>query len=139
MSPTRTDYRHRRAGAAPVVTAPGAQPEGVGSVAVVTMRSAGDADDYWRRPPADAGRATPPAADVPEPTYTGPPPTHPPPRGWRTPQVMRPAPPRVLPGQDLPGLDYAERGARTVTLGIGMIAGAIMLILSCLLCSRVLF
>jgi hypothetical protein len=33
----------------------------------------------------------------------------------------------------------AERGARTLTLGIGMIAGAIVLILTCLLCSRVLF
>jgi hypothetical protein len=44
-----------------------------------------------------------------------------------------------LPAQDLDDLDEAERSARTITYGVGMIAGAIMLVLLCLLCSRVLF
>jgi hypothetical protein len=36
-------------------------------------------------------------------------------------------------------LDAGERSARTLTLGVGMIAGAVVLILTCLLCSRLLF
>jgi hypothetical protein len=114
------------------------------------VTSPGDGDDaYWRRPseaaetdqPTETGQPGTGAAGTPhaKQPYTGPPPTQPPPRGWRTPHVTRPAPPRALPEQDLVGLDEAERGARTLTLGIGMIAGAVVLILSCLLCSRVLF
>ncbi len=41
--------------------------------------------------------------------------------------------------QDERALDEAERSARTVTYGIGMIAGAVLLVVVCLLCSRVLF
>lgn len=36
-------------------------------------------------------------------------------------------------------MDDAEGSARTVTYGIGMVAGAIAIILMCLLCSRLLF
>jgi hypothetical protein len=36
-------------------------------------------------------------------------------------------------------IDEAEGSARTLTYGIGMVAGAIALILMCLLCSRLLF
>jgi hypothetical protein len=50
-----------------------------------------------------------------------------------------PAPPRELPAQDFPELDTAEQGARTVTYGVGMVAGAIVLIVICALCSRILF
>lgn len=107
------------------------------------MTQPGDGDDaYWRRPPAgadpDAGRPVPPAPP-PGPAYSGPPPTMPPPPGWRPPLVAQPVPPRQLPAQDHEDLDEAERSARTVTYGVGMIAGAIMLVLLCLFCSRLLF
>jgi hypothetical protein len=36
-------------------------------------------------------------------------------------------------------LDDAEGSARTVTYGIGLVAGAIAFILMCLFCARVLF
>jgi hypothetical protein len=51
----------------------------------------------------------------------------------------QPAPPRQLPTQNHPELDMAEQSARTVTYGIGMVAGAIVLIVVCALCSRILF
>jgi hypothetical protein len=44
-----------------------------------------------------------------------------------------------MPGQDLDALDESERSARTVTYGVGLVVGAIALILMCLLCARVLF
>jgi len=53
--------------------------------------------------------------------------------------VVQPPPPRRLPPQDEQSLDEAERSARTVTYGIGMIAGAVLLVVVCTLCSRVLF
>ncbi|MFV2017595.1 translation initiation factor 2 [Micromonospora sp. LOL_023] len=107
----------------------------------------GGADDlYWRRPdPAtpepDGGRAGPEFAGPGRagPSYTGPPVGTPPPPGWRPPLVVNPAPPGSLPPQDLAAVDGEERNARTVTYGVGMIAAAIMIILTCLLCSRVLF
>jgi hypothetical protein len=114
----------------------------VGSVVGVTMRSGGDPDAYWRRPAGSPADAQPPVAPSPGPEpapYAGPPPTEPPPPGWRTPQVVRPAPPRNLPQQNLAEVDEAERSARTLTYGVGMIAGAVVLILICLLCSRALF
>jgi hypothetical protein len=36
-------------------------------------------------------------------------------------------------------VDEAEGSARTMTYGIGLVAGAIALILMCLLCARALF
>jgi hypothetical protein len=50
-----------------------------------------------------------------------------------------PAPPRDLPPQDHAELDTAEKSARTITYGIGMVAGAVLLIVICALCSRALF
>ncbi|MEH1015539.1 translation initiation factor 2 [Micromonospora sp. CPCC 206060] len=105
----------------------------------------GPDDSFWRRPAADAedpgtGPSGPvPPAGPPDPGYPGPPTAPPPAAGWRPPVHLRPAPPRRLPAQDPGRLDEAERSARTVTYGVGMIAGAVVLVLICLLCSRVLF
>lgn len=105
----------------------------------------GDPDAFWRRPADD----TPPAAGTEPadagpagsntPGYAGPPPTAPPVPGWRPPVEVRPAPPRELPPQDHTAMDHEERSARTVTYGIGMVAGAILLIVVCALCSRFVF
>ena len=98
-------------------------------------------DEYWRQPdpsyPAD--RPTQPVAEPAAPPYTGPPRTDPPPADWRPPTVAQPPPPRSMPAQDIDALDEAEGSARTVTYGVGMVAGAIALILMCLLCARALF
>jgi hypothetical protein len=53
--------------------------------------------------------------------------------------VVQPPPPRQLPPQNEPELDRAEESARTLTLGVGMLAGAVLLIVICVLCSRVVF
>jgi hypothetical protein len=63
----------------------------------------------------------------------------PPPPGWRPPVEYEPAPPRELPQQDQVELDTAEQSARTVTLGVGVVVGAILLIVICVLCGRVVF
>jgi hypothetical protein len=52
---------------------------------------------------------------------------------------VQPAPPRPLPAQDVPALEAAEGSARTLTYGVGLIAGAVLLVVMCLLCSRLLF
>jgi hypothetical protein len=44
-----------------------------------------------------------------------------------------------MPAQDIDALEEAEGSARTVTYGIGLVAGAIAIILMCLLCARVIF
>lgn len=85
--------------------------------------------------PRPGSEGTPPAA---QPAYTGPPPTVPPPPGWQPPVEVEPPPPRALPPQDHSELDAAEQGARTLTYGIGMVAGAVVLIMICALCSRIL-
>lgn len=107
----------------------------------VTTRNGGPADDeFWRRP-ADGTPPPPepPPAEPAAPEYPGPPPSAPPPRGWRPPVVMQPPTPRQLPHQDAAGIEEEERSARTLTYGIGMIAGAILMVVICLLCSRALF
>jgi hypothetical protein len=71
--------------------------------------------------------------------YQGPPPTQPPPWGWRPPVHIEPPAPRSLAPQDLEAIDAGEKDARTVTYGIGLIAGAVFLVVSCLLCARALF
>jgi hypothetical protein len=48
-------------------------------------------------------------------------------------------PPRALPAQDLPRLEESEQRARTLTYGIAMVAGAIMIVLMLVLCGRALF
>ncbi len=99
-------------------------------------------DEYWQRPDPsyEASRPVPPTpASDPPPPYTGPPRTDPPPADWRPPTVAQPPPPRSMPAQDIDALDEAEGSARTVTYGVGLVAGAIALILMCLLCARALF
>jgi hypothetical protein len=100
-----------------------------------------DDDVYWQRPDPDAPK--PDAAPTPEPdtaqSYQGPPRQSPPSADWRPPTIAQPPPPRRLPPQNMEALDDAEGSARTVTYGIGMVAGAIALILMCLLCARMLF
>jgi hypothetical protein len=51
---------------------------------------------------------------------------------------VRAAPPRTLPPQDLPRLEEAEQRSRTLTYGIAMVAGAIMVVLTLVLCGRTL-
>jgi hypothetical protein len=101
-----------------------------------------DDDAYWQRPDPEQEGSGPveprPAPDA-GPPYSGPPRTDPPPPGWRPPVIAQPPPPRDLPGQDIDALDEAEGSARTVTYGVGLVAGAIALILMCLLCARAIF
>ena len=98
-------------------------------------------DAYWQRP--DPASPVPGPAPRPEPgpasSYQGPPRQSRPSAQWRPPTIAQPPPPRALPPQDMDALDDAEGSARTVTYGIGMVAGAIALILMCLLCARVIF
>jgi hypothetical protein len=53
--------------------------------------------------------------------------------------LVQPPPPRDLPVQDLETLEVQEREARTLTYGVGMVAGAILLIVLLVLCGRALF
>lgn len=53
--------------------------------------------------------------------------------------VAQPPAPRSLPHQDVAALQDAEDSARTVTYGIGMVVAAVLVILTCVLCSRLLF
>ncbi|WP_327042602.1 hypothetical protein OG400_10080 [Micromonospora ureilytica] len=71
--------------------------------------------------------------------YSGPPPSLPPPAGWRPPVHLQPAPPRQLPPQDMADLDAVEQRSQRVTYGFGAAAGVVLLVLLCLLCSRVIF
>ena len=103
-----------------------------------------DDDAGWRRPPAGAGSertapAAPTAPSRPPVEYSGPPPSNPPPANWRPPLVQRPVPPRQLPEQDHDRLDVEEQAARTLSQGIGMVAGAVLLVLMLILCARALF
>jgi hypothetical protein len=52
---------------------------------------------------------------------------------------LQPPPPRQLPPQDLSRLDAEEQRARTLTYGVGIAAGIVLLVVMCLLCSRVTF
>jgi hypothetical protein len=96
-------------------------------------------DDYWRRPPEGAGDrpAEPAAPQAPEPVeYSGPPTSTPPPPGWRPPVVVPTPPPRDMPAQDQPAMDTNERGTRAVTYGVGIFAGAVVLVLIFIVCAR---
>ncbi|MFF0172803.1 hypothetical protein ACWD6L_12360 [Micromonospora profundi] len=100
-------------------------------------------DDYWRRPETGDGEQTgrpsaAPASASPS-AYPGPPPSVPPPAGWRPPVHLQPAPPRRLPPQDMADLDAAEQRSQRVTYGFGAAAGVVLVVLVCLLCSRVIF
>lgn len=63
-----------------------------------------------------------------EEVYTGPPKTVRPPRGWKVPEVVKPAPPRKLPEQDTKAIDAEESRARTLTHGVGILAGSLMFV-----------
>ena len=108
----------------------------------MSERQRADDDLQWRRPPEGGGptpgRPPAPAEDEPEP-YTGPPPTTPPPPDWRPRLLVQPPPPRELPAQDDEALDTQEREARTLTYGVGMVAGAVLLVVLLVLCGRALF
>jgi hypothetical protein len=86
-------------------------------------------DGQWRQP-GDSG---------PQPGYQGPPRSTAPPAGWRPPAVYQPAPPRRLPDQDHATIDDEEARARTLTRGLAMVAGALLLVVMCALCGRILF
>jgi hypothetical protein len=97
-------------------------------------------DEHWRRPANPVpDRERPPDGTPWRPEYAGPPPSAPPPPGWRPELVVQPSPPRPLPPQDHADLDAREQSARTLTYGIGLVAGAILLIVLCALCGRALF
>ncbi|WP_067508691.1 translation initiation factor 2 [Actinoplanes sp. TFC3] len=101
-----------------------------------------DDDAYWKRPdsaPDMFGAARPAPAPDPKPVYEGPPKQPPTSPHWRPPVVSQPPPPRSMPAQDNAALDEAEGAARTTTYGVGLVAGAIALILMCLLCARIIF
>ena len=53
--------------------------------------------------------------------------------------LIQPPPPHQLPPQDLAALDGREREERTFTYGVGLLAGAILLVVLLILCGRVLF
>jgi hypothetical protein len=111
-------------------------------------------DKVWTRPPA--GQAVPagsggapgpagasangagPATPV-VPEYAGPPRSNPPPAAWRPPIVAEPPPPGTLPEQDHDRIDVEEQAARTLTTGIGLVVGALCLVLLLILCARALF
>ncbi|HWB35620.1 MAG TPA: translation initiation factor 2 [Rugosimonospora sp.] len=101
------------------------------------------ADDQWRRPVeygprSQDGPVPPPGSGAESPRYYGPPPTSAPPADWRPPTVYEPAPPRELPAQDVPAIEAGEQRARTFTLGVGMVAGTVVLIVLFVLCGRAL-
>jgi hypothetical protein len=98
-------------------------------------------DSFWRRPAGVEGslEPVPEQASPPVGEYVGPPRTAAPPHGWRPPQVTQPAPPRALPEQDLDRIDREEQAAKTLTTGVAMIAGAVMVALLLVLCARALF
>jgi hypothetical protein len=86
-------------------------------------------DQQWQQPSISAG----------QPGYEGPPRSTAPPADWRPPQVYQPAPPRRLPDQDHAAIDDDEARARTLTRGLAMVAGALLLVVACSLCGRILF
>jgi hypothetical protein len=100
-----------------------------------------DDDAQWRRPAEGTPSLQPPAAppDAEPAPYAGPPTQPPPPAGWRPPTVMKFPPPRTLPPQDGPRIDAEEQQARTISYGVAMITGAIMLLLIVVLCWRAVF
>jgi hypothetical protein len=106
-------------------------------------------DLQWRRPVGgqaggEVGRDRPDAAAEPAgastvPAYQGPPRSTPPPAEWRPRTLIQVPAPRVLPAQDTAALDAEEKAARTTTYGVGMVAGAVLLIVLFVLCGRALF
>ncbi|WBB72949.1 hypothetical protein O7602_25165 [Micromonospora sp. WMMD1128] len=90
-------------------------------------------------PPGHAGPTAHHAPPGHASAYTGPPPSTPPPPGWRPPVHVRVPPPRQLPAQDMVAMDRSEQRAQQLTYGIGAVVGVVLVLLTCLLCSRLLF
>ncbi|GAA2505219.1 hypothetical protein Ahu01nite_041950 [Winogradskya humida] len=108
----------------------------------VTAPTGPDDDAYWKRPDSAAGQFgadRPVPAPKPKPVYEGPPRQAPASPHWRPPVVSHPPPPRSMPAQNLGSVNESEGAARTMTYGVGLVAGAIALVLMCLLCARVIF
>lgn len=134
---------------APEVAGAAATPEAAGNASPWSREAA--TDSPWARPEAAdgwtvAGGAWPgspgggPSGGGPPPSgYAGPPPSTPPPPGWRPPVHVQPSPPRRLPPQDMAAMDQAEQRAQRLTYGIGAAVAVVLVLLTCLLCSRVLF
>jgi hypothetical protein len=53
--------------------------------------------------------------------------------------VLQPAPPREMPRQDEERLEREEQAATILTKGVGIFAGAVLLVLLLILCGRILF
>jgi hypothetical protein len=53
--------------------------------------------------------------------------------------LIQPAPPRVMPKQDEERLDREEQASTILTKGVGIFAGAVVLVLLLILCGRILF
>ena len=64
---------------------------------------------------------------------------NPPGPDWRPQTVVQIPPPHALPVQDTTAIDDEEKQARTLTYGIGMVAGAALLVVLLVVCGRVLF
>jgi hypothetical protein len=100
-------------------------------------------DLQWRRPVGGDRAADRPLAaangSAPVPEYAGPPRSAPPPADWRPRTLIQVPSPRTLPAQDDARLDAEEKAARTMTYGVGMVAGAVLLVVLFVLCGRALF
>jgi len=98
-------------------------------------------EQQWRRPEGGATTGEPPAAPENEqtPAYQGPPRAPQVPGAWRPPTLVEAPSARRLPEQNEAAIDAAERQARTVTHGVGLIAGAILVLLLAVLCGRLIF
>jgi|GEM_PF-4127734 len=67
-------------------------------------------------------------ADMSDREYTGPPPTLPPPTGWRVDEVISVAAPRKLPTQDREAIHAQRLRARTITQGMGILFASLMFV-----------
>jgi hypothetical protein len=101
----------------------------------------GSAEHLWRRPEGvtGAGPRPPEPQVVVPPPYAGPPRPVPARPEWRPRTLIEIPPAHKLPPQDDAALDEREKEARTVTYGVGMITGAVALIIMIILCGRALF
>jgi hypothetical protein len=102
----------------------------------------GSDEQVWRRPADGTGSYAPPVSAAPAKeasTYAGPPQTVPASANWRPQMLIQVPEAHSLPAQDDAALDEQDRAARTVTYGVGMLAGAIALLVLIVLCGRILF
>lgn len=99
----------------------------------------GSDEQLWRRHPDGAGAETPQPSTPPVTPYDGPPPTVFAGPDWRPRTLIQVPAARTLPEQDDAEVDQQERSARTVSYGVGMLAGAIVVIVLIVLCGRIVF